>query len=278
MGFKQIIAFIGGSGLARGLESILVDVRHIENEQDKFGTVPSYYIGMHKDTRVIILPRHGDSVNVPAKSPAELVKQKGYETNIWALHELGAEAVFATSAVGVLDNYTPLASEGSFIVPDAYMRGFAASQHSFGKYALNIHTPMSKPFDEMLRLRAIRTLQSAGYEARDEALYIYNGGDTFETPSEIAVLEKLTRKHALSEFMERNFRKKRDRLVGMTIVPEAILLNQLNIPFAAICSNVNYAEGLSTKTLVSHEQTMDVMSIASKYLLSTISEIIKSYD
>ena len=49
----------------------------------------------------------------------------------------------------------------------------------------------------------------------------------------------------------------------MTTVPECILSNQLNIPYAVICSNVNYAEGLSLKK-VDHKGTLDVMKVASE--------------
>ncbi len=43
---------------------------------------------------------------------------------------LDVEAIYAFSAVGFLDEM-PLASEGTFVVPNGYLRGLAASQHSF---------------------------------------------------------------------------------------------------------------------------------------------------
>jgi len=177
-----------------------------------------------------------------------------------------------------LDTYTPLADQGSFIIPDSYIRGFGASQHSFGNKALNVHTNMSKPFDIDLRRKSIEAIEKAGYEARKEGLYIYNTGDAFETPDEILALHNLTKKSCLPELFEKHIRKKRNRLVGMTTVPEAILLKQMNIPFVAIASNVNYAEGLSKKTLVSHEQTMNIMETAGKYLTTVVENIIMSYE
>tara|TARA_B100002003_G_C14089517_1_gene524044 strand:- start:385 stop:1200 length:816 start_codon:yes stop_codon:yes gene_type:complete len=261
---KHTIAFIGGSGLAQGLERTLEGVKKVENIGTPFGNVLSYYDGLNNDNRVIILPRHGDSMELPSRSPAELVKQKGYEANIWQLHELGVEAIFGLSAVGSLDMDVPLASEGTFVVPNQSVRGCAASQHSFGNMAINVHPNMSTPFDPNLNDVAVKAILNCGYSAMKEGTYIYNGGDCFETPAEIRFLDKMTKGEP-------------NRLVGMTTVPEAILSNQMNIPFVAICSNVNYAEGLSQQTLVGHEQTLDVMKKAEPMIIDITKSIMGFY-
>ncbi len=266
---KPTIAFIAGSGLAQGLEGMLDSVEKQEDILNEFGKVLSYYTGENDDTKVIILPRHGDSKGTPARSPAELVAQNGYEANIWQLHKLGADAIIGFTAVGSLDTDLPLASEGHFGVPVSYIRGLASSQHSFGKRAKNVHTPMSDPFDVDLNNRVMRAMDTAGVEY-DEVVYIYNGGDAFETPHEIAVLDRITK----GGFGPHNQQK---RVVGMTTVPEVMLANQLNIPFSAVCSNVNYAEGLSNETPVSHGQTLDVMGKAEPYILNIAEEIVRSY-
>jgi purine nucleoside phosphorylase len=49
----------------------------------------------------------------------------------------------------------------------------------------------------------------------------------------------------------------------------------MQIPFAAICSNVNYAQGLSKETPVSHEQTIKIMDTAAKKLTEIVTEIIQ---
>ncbi len=260
----KTIAFIAGSGLAQGLEGVLENVQYFKNSNNMFGIVLSYYVGEHKNTRVIILPRHGDSKETPQRSPAELVKEKGYEANIWQLFTLGVEEAYGLSAVGSLELDLPLASEGSFVLPNTYGRGFAASQHSFGSLAKTIHTPMGESFSPVLIDRTASIIQKLGYESHN-GIYIYNGGDTFESPAEIRALDRLYGGEA-------------NRIVGMTTVPELLLLKQMDIPFAAICSNVNYAEGLSQKTMVSHEQTLSVMGRAEEHIKKIVKEIILSYD
>jgi 5'-methylthioinosine phosphorylase len=261
--YLKTIAIIAGSGLAQGLESLLEEVEHHENVKNQFGVVLSYYAGFYQDMKVIILPRHGDSTKLPSRSPAELVSKKGYESNIWQLHQLNVDEVYGFTAVGALDKTIPLASKGTFMIPDNYVRGLAASQHSFGSKAKNVHTPMSNPFAPELRNNLFSIINDAGYSTINEGLYIYNGGDTFETEAEIRLLDRMTSGEI-------------NRVVGMTTVPEAILLNQVDIPFVAICSNVNYAEGLSHETLVSHEQTLKVMDVAADYILKIVKEIIIS--
>jgi len=265
--FDRTIAFIAGSGLAKGLDDILENVEHHTDIKNKYGEVLSFFIGYHGNTRVAILPRHGDSSERPDRTPAELVLQKGHEAHVWLLHKLGVEAVVGTSAVGVLDLYTPIANKGVFIVPHSYMRGIAASLHTFGKDALEVHTNMAEAYDSALRQRVIDAIEGNDLVARDKAVYIYNGGDPFETPEEISVLDKATEHF-----------KPADRLVGMTIVPETILLNQMNIPCAYICCNVNYAQGKSEEVKPEHGQTLDVMGAVAPHLTEVVKDIIRSYD
>lgn len=258
---QKTIGIIGGSGLAQGLEQLLKGIEKKEHVHNEMGEVLSYYEGIYRGLRVIILPRHGDAKDQPSRSPAELVRQRGYEANIWQLYNLGVSAVYGLSAVGALDLETPLADTGFFIIPNTYIRGCAASQHSFGIHAKNVHTNMEVPFNSNLRVIARGAIHDAGCHARDNGTYIYNGGDAFETPAEIRMLDRLTKGETT-------------RIVGMTTIPEVILCAQMGIPFAAICSNVNYAEGLSQATMVSHEQTLSVMEKASKYLTTIAGRII----
>ena len=275
MATPRTIALIAGSGLAKGLETVLEDFNSFENLKNKFGTVSKIYWGTFNGNRVFILPRHGETKDGnPQRSPAELVRTRGYEANIWQLCIDEVTEVYGFSAVGSLDRKLPLASKGVFVVPVSYGRGLAASQHSFGIHAKNVHPNMSDPFNEELRKALVRATQGAGYEtsrytntpASGDGFYIYNGGDGFETPHEIAAIDKLYAQDIVPF----------PRLVGMTTVPEVQLCAQMGIPFAALCSNVNYAEGLSNETLVSHEQTLDVMGVAAPMIVNIAKQLLRN--
>lgn len=265
------LALIAGSGLAKGLERLLPDLRCRGPATTPYGEVPIFFDGSYNGRRVIILPRHGEDVNgKPQRSPAELVRTRGYEANIWFLHQAGAREAYGFSAVGSLERDLPIADKGTFVVPDSYGRGFAATQHSFGTAASVVHTGMRRPFDEDARQALIAATERAGLTvARSNAdgqargLYLYNGGDCFETPEEIQALSRL-------------YSGPWPRVVGMTTVPEAQLCKQVGLPFAALCSNVNYAEGLVRDDLISHEMTLDVMKTASAMIARIGAELIRA--
>jgi purine nucleoside phosphorylase len=259
----KTIAFIGGSGLAQGLETVLENVEHLGPVINQFGTVLSYHIGYRNNLRVIILPRHGDSTEAPSRSPAELVDQKGYEANIWELYKLKVEAVYGFTAVGALDLSTPLADQKSFVVPTSFIRGLAASQHSFGKHALVVHPSMLDPFNENLRNKLTKAITDANC-SYIKGTYIYNGGDIFETSAEVRMLVKTTQGEP-------------GRVLGMTTVPEAILLAQMRIPFATIGSNVNYGTNLIRNGSVNHQETLRIMRIAAPYLIQIANNVIDSH-
>ncbi len=80
-------------------------------------------------------------------------------------------------------------------------------------------------------------------EARYGGTYIQTRGPRFETVGEIA---------ALSKFAD---------LVGMTLASEATLACELAIPFAAICTVDNYANGLSDGVLTYEE----ILKISREY-------------
>lgn len=272
-GLNRTIALIAGSGLVKGLEDVLEDFNSVENlKTEHFGTVSKLYWGTFNGKNVFILPRHGETADgKPLRSPAELVRTRGYEANIWHLISVeGVNEIYGFSAVGSLDHDLPLASEGVFAVPVSYGRGLAASQHSFGAHAKNVHANMSDPFNVALRKALVKATEGAGYETSrytntpesGGGLYIYNGGDAFETPHEIEAIDKF--------YSDAPF----PRLVGMTTVPEAQLCAQMGVPFAALCSNVNYAEGLSNETLVSHEQTLDVMGVVAPMIVKIAKQLL----
>ena len=251
----RTIAFIGGSGLAEGLESTLDNVETVSPTTNEYGRVMTHYIGGKDGLRVVILPRHGEGDEF--RSPATLVKEGGFEANLWQLHAYGVERIIAFSAVGWLDRM-PLADTGTFLVPHRYHRGFGMREVSFNRDATDTFPNMGEPFDPRLRAQTVKAIRAAGYTAIDGGLYCNNGGDAFETTDEIRSIRRLTKPTLLERL---RFWKRRLRVVGMTVGYELVLTKQLGIPYAALCNAVNPAQGLS-RIIVSDEQTHAVMAVA----------------
>lgn len=260
----RTIALIGGTGTV--LDLPLENAQIHRNVSVEFGAargrVLYYKEGSHQGLRVILLPRHGPTLERPDRSPAMLVKEQGYEAHIWLLHQLGVTAIFAFSAVGALDLDVPLARDLHFIVPHDYGRGLGATVHSFGALARTVHPSMREPFSPVLRAHAIEAIEAAGAKAIAQGLYIYSGPDQFETDAEIRATRRL-------------YDGERYRMVGMTAGPELVLCRQMEIPYAVICANANYAQGLVEGPAVTHESVVDTIQAAAKKVSEIAFQIVR---
>jgi 5'-methylthioadenosine phosphorylase len=265
--FTKTIALIGGTGFVAELPRIpLSETRGHNNVSVNFGArtgrILHYVEGFHGDLRVILLPRHGPSPEHPDRSPAMLVTEFGHEAHIWLLHELGVSAVYAFCAVGALDLDVPLASERCFIVPHEYGRGLGATVHSFGGLAKTVHPNMREPFCPLLRRHAVAAIEAAGAHAISNALLINSGPDQFETVAEVRATKRL-------------YEGEPHRLVGMTAGPELALCRQMEIPYAVICANANYAEGICEETPVSHDLVVNTLHSAARTMLDIATHLIR---
>ena len=263
----RTIALISGTGMNWEPDRLsLTDAKIHDNISVNFGAdsgrVLKYVEGHQGDLRVIVLPRHGPTLERPDRSPAMLVTEKGYEAHIWLMHELGVSAVYAFSAVGALDLAIPLASEFCFLVPHEYARGLGATVHSFGVLAKTIHPSMREPFAAELRAHAIAAITAAGGMALSSGLYICSGPDQFESTAEVRATMRLYQGEA-------------NRVVGMTAGPELVLCRQMGLPYAVICANANYAEGLIADAAVTHELVVGRMQRANDKLADVASELIR---
>ncbi len=88
-------------------------------------------------------------------------------------------------------------------------------------------------------------------------IYLAASGPSYETPSEI-----------------RAYRKLGGDVVGMSVVPETIVANQLKIEILCISYISNMASGIS-KTVLSHEEVMGVGKIAGKKVSKIIKNLIE---
>ena len=73
------------------------------------------------------------------------------------------------------------------------------------------------------------------------AVYVFSKGPRFETASEIKA-----------------FKKMGADVVGMTIVPEAVLSKEIGIEYVSVSVGTNLAAGIS-KTELTHEEAQDMM-------------------
>ncbi|WP_321507255.1 MTAP family purine nucleoside phosphorylase [uncultured Methanoregula sp.] len=154
-----------------------------------------------------------------------------FRANLAALAIAGADNIVAFASSGSMNRDI---APGSLVIPTDYIS--LADIPSIHDHAVEHVMPeLSRELSE--------TLHRAVPAARLGGTYVQTRGPRFETAAEIKALSKIA------------------DLVGMTLASEASLAKELGIPFAAICTVDNYANGLTDEPLTWEE----VLEISRQY-------------
>lgn len=183
--------------------------------------------------RVLAVARHGSSHELLS----HLVRHRA---NIWALRELGAEAIVATSVVGVMDASLPLATPIVFDdlffpsnrLPDGSLATFFAAPGDPERG----HLILATPFSPTLRRWLADAARGEGIEIIEGGCYVHVDGPRFNTRAEIAALRAVG-----------------GTALSQTCGPEAVLAAELEVPFALLGFGVDYANGVKDQPTPAEE-------------------------
>ena len=178
-----------------------------------------FTIGYLKGKEIVFLPRHG-----PLGIPPHRIN---HHANIYALKRLGVSEVIGVNSVGSLREGIP---PGWVVIPHDYLNPWRIMTF-YEDQAVHI-TPV---LDERLRELLIRAAAATGASFVKEGVYVQTIGPRLETKAEIAML--------------RNF----GDVVGMTMVHEATLCQEVGLAYASICSVDNYCHGIGDRPLTQEE-------------------------
>jgi 5'-methylthioadenosine phosphorylase len=178
--------------------------------------VPISDLGTH-----LFLQRHGTSSYT-------LPHAIDHVANMRALAELGVDRVLALGSVGGMREETPV---GTFLVPDDFIApGVSPTIHD-GSAAHAV-----PGFDVDWRARVVRAWRdTADLPLVDGGVYWQSRGPRFETRAEIRMFAE----HA--------------HVVGMTLASECVVAGELGLPYAAICTVDNLANGVGPAPLTVEE-------------------------
>lgn len=205
---------IGGSGLDN--PDILKDPRDIEIETPYGKTASPIKTGTIGGREVFIVARHGREHTV---SPTHVNNR----AHIWALKELGADGILATTAVGSLREEI---DRGHLVVIDQFIdftRFRPNTFHDTFEPHTPAHCPMSDPFDSELRQLYISTLKKLGHTHHEHGTVVTIEGPRFSTRAESHM-----------------FRAWGADIINMSTAPECILANEAGIPYAAVAMSTDY--------------------------------------
>jgi 5'-methylthioadenosine phosphorylase len=208
------IAIIGGSGLENPV--ILKNATELKIDTPYGSTTSNFKCGIINGCDVAILSRHGRQHTIP---PAQVNNR----ANIWAIREIGCSLILATTACGSLRQEI---GRGDFVVPDQFI-DFTRQRpvtffESFEPHKMK-HTPMADPFDGYLRSKIIETAQELKMKVFETGTVVTIEGPRFSTRAESNM-----------------FRIWEADVINMSTAPEAILANELGIPYAAIAMCTDY--------------------------------------
>ncbi|MFB6093502.1 MAG: S-methyl-5'-thioadenosine phosphorylase [Halanaeroarchaeum sp.] len=209
-----MIGFIGGSGVYDALP--LRDVRERSVETPYGAPSAPLTIGEFEDTgvEVAFVPRHGtDHQYSPTDVP--------YRANIHALKQLGAERVLASNAVGSLRADLP---PRSLLVPDQLFDRTRHREYTFFGDGIVVHQSQPDPFcPELSDLLVAAAREATDAQVEDGGTYVCIEGPQYSTRAE-------------SEF----YREQGWDVVGMTLVPEAILAREAELCYATVTGVTDY--------------------------------------
>jgi 5'-methylthioadenosine phosphorylase len=208
------IAIIGGTGLEN--PKILNNAREITVETPYGDTSSPLITGTIENKEVVIVSRHGKKHTIPPSAVNN-------RANIWALKNAGCTHIIATTACGSLREAI---DRGHLIAPDQFI-DFTRKRPCtffdvFEPGQLN-HAPMADPFDTQLRNLIVEGAKELGIVMHPKGTVVTIEGPRFSTRAESHM-----------------FRAWGADIINMSTAPEAILANEIKLPYAAIAMSTDY--------------------------------------
>lgn len=171
--------------------------------------------------RLALVPRHG-------KDPHRhiLPHRINHAANLTALKMLGADEIIGIHSTGSLKKGL---KPGAIVIPDDYILLYGV--HTVFDLHDSKPVHMTPVLHEGVRQKAVGAARLCGIDVIHSGIYWQTIGPRFETRAEIALM---------SRFAD---------IVGMTMASEAVLAQELEIPYASICSVDNFAHGIGRQKL-----------------------------
>ena len=202
--------------------------KRVEPEENHYGQTSSGTLEFSMGANhFYIIARHGIPPNIPPH-------RVDHRANVAALVELDVQAIISICSTGALK---PGIKVPSVAVPTDYIDLFSGA--TFMDEEITHITPK---LDERVRGSLLSSCEKAGVEAIDGGIYVQARGPRLETRAEVSLLS------GWGDY------------VGMNMAPEATLSMELDIPFGALLTLDNYANGVMDRELDFREILRDARS------------------
>ena len=205
------IGIIGGSGLYD--PELLEDAKQIKVHTPFGRTSDLITAGNFKGQELFFIPRHGSGHRI---HPTDVNSR----ANIWALKQLGVTHLITSSAVGSLkEEYAP----GQLVIADQFIDRTHHRKQTFYEGNQVCHISVAEPCCHYLRNLLNNTAQELQLPHHKKGTCVVIEGPRFSTRAESNV-----------------FRSWDADIIGMTMVPEAVLAREAEICYATIAMVTDY--------------------------------------
>ncbi|MBW2990319.1 S-methyl-5'-thioadenosine phosphorylase [Candidatus Woesearchaeota archaeon] len=207
------IGIIGGSGLDN--PDVLKNAKDVIVDTPYGRPSSALKSGRIKGVDVVLLARHGRKHEI---TPSKV----NYKANIWALKDAGCTHIIATTACGSLREKI---GRGDFVIVDQFIDFTRHREITFFEHFKEgaEHTPMPEPFSGELRKVLIKSCKELKLKHHDKGTVITIEGPRFSTKAESNM-----------------FRAWGADVINMSVAPECILANELELPYAAVAMNTDF--------------------------------------
>jgi len=242
------VGIIGGSGLENPDILKSPATKHVNTP---YGQPSSPLIsGTLNGTEIVILSRHGKQHTI---TPSNV----NNKANIYALKEAGCTHIISTTACGSLREEI---GRGDLVIADQFI-DFTRHRDitffdEFQAGTMN-HTPMADPFDKKLRELIISTAGKIGIPVHKTGTIITIEGPRFSTRAE-----------------SKMFRMWGADIINMSVAPEAVLANEIGIPYATIAMSTDYDCWKTDEEPVTWEAVIEVFNNNVAKVLQLLQEVI----
>ncbi len=227
-------AVIGGSGLEK--LNLFQNWREEKIITPYGDTSSTMLTGLLGDMEVVILSRHGRQHTI---TPSQINNR----ANLWALKEVGCTHILASAACGSLREHIRM---GHLVFPDQFID---FTRHRVSTFVerfdpeLPNHASMPDPFDPAVRQVMVSAARQLDLPHHTRGTIITIEGPRFSTRAE-----------------SRMFQSWGADIINMTIAPEAILANELQIPYGVVAIATDYDAWHLDETTANWEDILRVFS------------------
>ncbi len=201
---------------------------------------------------IFIIYRHGVDNSIPSF-------KVNYKANIFALYELGCEAIFATSLCGSLQEEI---CQGEFVIFNQFINLTTHSELTFtDKIELKKlnHSSFHKPFSDEMRDYLIEASIVNGFTTHTKGIVLAVDGPRQSTRAESNL-----------------FRKWGADVVNTSTIPEAILAHELSIPYGAISLCTYYDSWRTDIPPASRSEKQGIIDLNAERILTLINKAVHS--